>query len=262
MSKIESRKAQKKAKKVELILEKRRENRKLKKIQAKSNKKKEPEDPENPRISKKEAKIQTLARLEKAKLNADQSFLRICIDLQFENLMSEKELIHLARQLSRVYGLNKINPVHLTLASLSETSKTFQICCQKNQGFANYIWNRSQKPIDELIADPSKVVYLTPDADQVLEDFNKDFVYVIGGLVDDSVKKKSTLIYAQDHGYQVAKLPIDQFCHRQESGTFKQILTINQVFEIILNKANQGLDWSSALAKSLPSRIGFSSASK
>ena len=79
---------------------------------------------------------------------------------------------------------------------------------------------------------------------------------MIGGLVDDSVKKHSTLTYAQTHGLKTAKLPISEHCQRADSGSFKQILTINQVFEILMNKAN-GLDWPKAFSNSLPIRTGF-----
>ena len=79
---------------------------------------------------------------------------------------------------------------------------------------------------------------------------------MIGGLVDDSVKKHSTLTYAQANGIKTAKLPINEYCERADSGSFKQILTINQVFEILLKKAN-GLDWAQALSNCLPIKTGF-----
>ena len=79
---------------------------------------------------------------------------------------------------------------------------------------------------------------------------------MIGGLVDDSVKKHSTLTYARTNGIKTAKLPINEYCERGDSGSFKQILTINQVFEILLKKAN-GLDWAQALSKCLPIKTGF-----
>ena len=91
---------------------------------------------------------------------------------------------------------------------------------------------------------------------QVLEEIEKDKVYVIGGLVDDSVKKNSTSSYAQNHGIKTAKLPIQEHCERAGSGTFKQIFTINQVFEILMKKAN-GSDWPQALSNCIPIKTGF-----
>ena len=81
-------------------------------------------------------------------------------------------------------------------------------------------------------------------------------MYVIGGLVDDSVKKNSTCSYAQNHGIKTAKLPIQEHCERAGNGTFKQIFTINQVFEILMKKAN-GSDWPQALSNCIPIKTGF-----
>ena len=120
------------------------------------------------RISKKVAKFEAIARL-KAVLENEKDHFKFCIDLQFESLMIEKELTHLARQLSRSYGFNKTSdkPCHLTLASLNKSSKTFQVCCDKNDGFANYILNQSEQAVHELY-DKDSIVYLTPDSDQVI----------------------------------------------------------------------------------------------
>ena len=175
-------------------------------------------------------------------------------------LMSEKELIHLAQQLSRVYGFNRksSDPCHLTFCHLPKDCKTRQICCDKSEGFANYILNFSEKSlIDTFENRKQDLVYLTPDSDNLLEDIEDNKIYVIGGLVDDSVKKLSSLSFAKDQGLTTAKLPIDKYCSRIE-GSFKQILTINQVFEILLNKI-QGFSWPQVFSQSLPSRIGFQS---
>lgn len=250
-----SRNAKKKALRIEKIKQKRRENRKLKKEISKHNKKSQELDPN--RNSKKFQKLEAISRLKSA-LEKDDN-LKICIDLQFETLMSEKELTHLARQLSRVYGANKKseNPCKLSLANLDKTSKTFQICCDKNDGFANYILDFQEKPIQEVFHEKkSSVIYLTPDSEETLTEISNEKIYVIGGLVDDSVKKHSTLNFAKENGFKTAKLPIEEFCERKK-GSFKQILTIDQVFEIILKK-HQGLSWSESL-KILPLKTGFCS---
>ena len=167
-----SKKAKKKAEKFARKKQKLQENRKFKKDLAKERKRnqvKKSTDLEGNerRISKKEAKFETISKLKSILENKDDHF-KFCIDLQFENLMIEKELSHLARQLSRVYGFNRSSekPCHLTFSSLNKSSKTFQICCDKNDGFANYILNQSDRSVHELY-DKDSIVYLTPDSDQV-----------------------------------------------------------------------------------------------
>ena len=260
-----SKKAQKKALRLEKLKAQNKANRKLKKQLAKDKKKEltsksgQSTASEN-HVSKKTLKLQTIEKLQNVLKDDESSRPKICIDLQYEELMSEKELIHLAQQLSRVYGFNRksSNPCHLTFCHLPKDCKTRQICCDKSEGFANYILNFSEKSlIDTFENRKQDLVYLTPDSDNLLEDIEDNKIYVIGGLVDDSVKKLSSLSFAKDQGLTTAKLPIDKYCSRIE-GSFKQILTINQVFEILLNKI-QGFSWPQVFSQSLPSRIGFQS---
>ena len=260
-----SKKAQKKALRLEKLKAQNKANRKLKKQLAKDKKKEsisksgQSTASEN-HVSKKTLKLQTIEKLQNVLKDDASSRPKICIDLQYEELMSEKELIHLAQQLSRVYGFNRksSDPCHLTFCHLPKDCKTRQICCDKSEGFANYILNFSQKSlIDTFENRKQDLVYLTPDSDNLLEDIEDNKIYVIGGLVDDSVKKLSSLSFAKDQGLTTAKLPIDKYCSRIE-GSFKQILTINQVFEILLNKI-QGFSWPQVFSQSLPSRIGFQS---
>lgn len=260
-----SKKAQKKALRLEKLKAQKKANRKLKKQLAKDKKKEsisksgQSTASEN-HVSKKTLKLQTIEKLQNVLKDDASSRPKICIDLQYEELMSEKELIHLAQQLSRVYGFNRksSDPCHLTFCHLPKDCKTRQICCDKSEGFANYILNFSEKSlIDTFENRKQDLVYLTPDSDNLLEDIEDNKIYVIGGLVDDSVKKLSSLSFAKDQGLTTAKLPIDKYCSRIE-GSFKQILTINQVFEILLNKI-QGFSWPQVFSQSLPSRIGFQS---
>ena len=260
-----SKKAQKKALRLEKLKAQKKANRKLKKQLAKDKKKESTSKSgqstrsEN-HVSKKTLKLQTIEKLQNVLKDDESSRPKICIDLQYEELMSEKELIHLAQQLSRVYGFNRksSDPCHLTFCHLPKDCKTRQICCDKSEGFANYILNFSEKSlIDTFENRKQDLVYLTPDSDNLLEDIEDNKIYVIGGLVDDSVKKLSSLSFAKDQGLTTAKLPIDKYCSRIE-GSFKQILTINQVFEILLNKI-QGFSWPQVFSQSLPSRIGFQS---
>lgn len=260
-----SKKAQKKALRLEKLKAQNKANRKLKKQLAKDKKtesisKSGQSTASENHVSKKTLKLQTIEKLQNVLKDDASSRPKICIDLQYEELMSEKELIHLAQQLSRVYGFNRksSDPCHLTFCHLPKDCKTRQICCDKSEGFANYILNFSEKSlIDTFENRKQDLVYLTPDSDNLLEDIEDNKIYVIGGLVDDSVKKLSSLSFAKDQGLTTAKLPIDKYCSRIE-GSFKQILTINQVFEILLNKI-QGFSWPQVFSQSLPSRIGFQS---
>ena len=110
----------------------------------------------------------------------------------------------------------------------------------------------------EAFGDPSRVVYLSPDASAELERLEEEVVYIIGGLVDDSVQSRVSLEYAVEQGLRTARLPISKYMRRKNGGaaTFKQILTINQIFEILLT-LYETEDWKAALGRGVPARTGF-----
>ncbi|XP_033116640.1 tRNA methyltransferase 10 homolog B-like isoform X2 [Anneissia japonica] len=182
---------------------------------------------------------------------------RVCIDLSMSAIMSSKEISKLAQQLGRVYGANKKaeKPMHLILAGLELDSDIHKACVQKNDGFNNYLIEKSEKPLLEMFA-LEEVVYLSPDSDQVLEVLDDSKVYVIGGLVDENPIKSHTLNHAKQCKLATARLPIDEYMHRQPNGTHSKILAVNQVFEILLNFHNEG-DWRKALVAGVPKRKGF-----
>ena len=204
-------------------------------------------------LSKEELKTLQRSRLTRAL----ESGVKVCIDFQFEADMMEKELNHFANQAKRVYGSNKSaeNPFNLYFINLSKSSQTYQICCEKNDGFESYLLHSEEEGIEDLF-DLKTVVYLSPDSETTLETIDPEAVYVIGGLVDDSVKKNTSSRYSESVGIKTARLPITNYMKRAETGSFKQILTINQVFDILLDFHSSG-DWSSALEKNIPPKTGF-----
>lgn len=54
--------------------------------------------------------------------------------------------------------------------------------------FFFFQWDVSNKPYTELFP-LEKLVYLTPDSNKVLSSIEADKIYIIGGLVDESVQK-------------------------------------------------------------------------
>ncbi len=173
-----------------------------------------------------------------------------------------QELNHLANQLKRVYGANKAStwPFHLYFLSLKPEGRILRKCCEKNSGFLDYCLTFDGRGVAETFVDdhPDRIVYLSPDAAEELTDLDPSSVYVIGGLVDDSVQSRVSWDYAQSAGLRTARLPIQRFMRRRsaESSGGKQILTINQVFEILLTYY-ETKDWRAALSRGVPARTGF-----
>ncbi|XP_076065717.1 tRNA methyltransferase 10 homolog B-like [Oratosquilla oratoria] len=205
------------------------------------------------RISKKQEKELTRTRLKNALVNG----IVIAIDLQFVELMTQKEKTRLALQLGRVYGSNKkfLHPAHIHFVNLREDSTFYQLCCAKNEGFQDYIVSRSEFSVTQLFQSKD-IVYLSPDAQNVLTGIDVNKVYVIGGLVDETVKKQQSFTFARNESIPSARLPIKEILVKGDSGTFNTILTINQVFDILMTYLDFQ-DWRLAMLKHVPVRKGF-----
>ncbi|EPY78656.1 RNA (guanine-9-)-methyltransferase domain-containing protein 3 [Camelus ferus] len=102
------------------------------------------------------------------------------------------------------------------------------------------------------------LVYLTPDSEHALEDVDLNKVYILGGLVDESVQKKVTFQKAQEHSVKTARLPIQEYMVRRqnEKNYHSEILAINQVFDI-LSTYFDTQNWPEALKKGVSSRKGY-----
>ncbi|XP_022244744.1 tRNA methyltransferase 10 homolog B-like, partial [Limulus polyphemus] len=167
------------------------------------------------------------------------------------------ELHKLSSQLRRLYGSNRHSqrPLHVFFANFSQESSLYRICCEKNQGFANYVVDMNAKSPQQLFR-REELIYLSPDSPHVLTDLNPEVVYVIGGLVDETVKKKLSLQVAVQSGLLTARLPIIEWLKRGSKGTFSTVLSVNQVFDILL-KYHETNDWTQALLTGIPQRKGF-----
>ena len=97
----------------------------------------------------------------------------------------------------------------------------------------------------------ARVVYLTPDADEALEELENGVTYVVAGLVDRPVRKNCTRDAANLHGCEVKRLPLKEFrgaMKRRREG----ILNVDVVVHILLRYRDNGGDWAEALSMALP----------
>lgn len=173
---------------------------------------------------------------------------RICIDLSFDAEMTEKENRSLAKQveLSTVANKTASCPVALTITSFEETSRFGQLL----QGMARQKWplNIETKPAWEAYR-PEQLVYLTPDAPNVLTELDPEKVYCIGGLVDRQVSRHMTVNHAAEQGVAAtARLPLREHCRMHNNA-----LNIDTVVKILLEFRACG-DWKQALETVVPQR--------
>jgi tRNA (guanine9-N1)-methyltransferase len=142
----------------------------------------------------------------------------------------------------------------------SDDNLFFKICCKQNEGLAKYVIDMQEESVVDLYPN-DKLVYLTPDSPNALTEFDPEKIYVIGGLVDETTTKNVSLQFAGEKQISTGRLPIDEYFMPDKSkkeavGTFKKVLTVNQVFDIILTWY-RSKDWVKAISAGLPERTGL-----
>ena len=94
-----------------------------------------------------------------------------------------------------------------------------------------------------------KLVYLTADSENLIEDLDPEMIYIIGGIVDHNRYKLLTFNKANEQGIKHARLPIRENINLDSSA----VLTVNHVFDIIGNYLIHK-DWKKTLEISIPTR--------
>lgn len=83
---------------------------------------------------------------------------------------------------------------------------------QRLPGFDKWMIKKENRSYIEVLQDQKEnLVYLTADAETVLEELDPKKIYIVGGLVDRNRWKGITMKKAKDQGIQSAKLPIGNY---------------------------------------------------
>ncbi|NXG07985.1 TM10B methyltransferase, partial [Sakesphorus luctuosus] len=107
------------------------------------------------------------------------------------------------------------------------------------------------------------IVYLTPDSENgkyftCFGQRARDKVYVLGGLVDESIHKELTLRRAREQSLQTARLPIREYMVRAPNARnyHSETLAINQVFDVLCTYY-ETRSWSAALRAGVSAGKGY-----
>ncbi|KAI9995804.1 hypothetical protein PInf_012872 [Phytophthora infestans] len=186
-----------------------------------------------------------------AYLMAAEEGVKVVIDCEFEEKMTDKEKKSLSQQIMFSYGVNRKSrtPMNVYITSLhGDTRNNLENIC----GFHEWLaFTESSKSYMDFFKKES-LVYLTADSPNIITKLSRDKVYIIGGIVDRNRLKGITYEKAVEQGIETAKLPLDAVV---EMGAATRVLTVNHVFEI-LAQFSEIKDWAQATLATLPSRKG------
>lgn len=195
-------------------------------------------------------KERSIAKRE-TRLMAAEEGIKVVIDCQFDEKMTEKEKKSLSQQIMFSYGVNKRScmPMNAYITSLNgDIRKNLE----KISGFHEWqTFTESSKSYMDIFKKES-LMYLTADSPNTITKLRRDKVYIIGGIVDRNRFKGITYQKALEQGIETAKLPLDIVL---EMGSATRVLTVNHVFEI-LAQFSEVKDWAQATLAALPLRKG------
>lgn len=174
----------------------------------------------------------------------------VCIDGKFTSQLTDKERRSLRSQIGHMYGhMRRVErPCHLWIASLEDSMR--QLLYQIDNANTWPIHYRTESVLELFPPDKHRIVYLSPDATDLLEDVTADTVYVIGGIVDRNRLKNCTVTEARTLGLQSARLPIFETLQCKMNNS----LNVNHMYEILQTQSVTH-DWRQTFERCLPKRV-------
>lgn len=173
---------------------------------------------------------------------------QIVIDFSFESVMNQREISSAMWQANLVAGAMKRckRPMGINLTGISgatakegeKMSADHWVCKKTEKPFIDHFW---LKPDSN-----KKIIYLSPDAQNTLEEIHENGVYVVGGLVDTNILHEQSLLEAKKLGVESRRLPIDGIITKG-----RRCLNISSVCFILVKFWEEG-DWVKAVKAVLP----------
>ncbi|KAL7637777.1 UNVERIFIED_CONTAM: hypothetical protein RMT77_011389 [Armadillidium vulgare] len=179
----------------------------------------------------------------------------LVIDLDFYDYMERREVTSLSEQLKISITRNKLSlePFNLTLCNVDVDCKKYQSLFKfmPNMAEPNFPINVTPKSYLDIFP-KEKLVYLTPDARDVMERFDHEAIYIIGGLVNLRDSVNITLGKATRENIKTMKLPVEEYHISKKSNND---LAIHVMVNILLDLQKNG-DFKRAF-KNIPRRLLF-----
>ena len=186
----------------------------------------------------------------------------ICFDLNFNHYMEKKEQKSLSSQLALCYNINKRNNKKINFYFTNMTQELMNILNKNDADKWKVHYN--DEPfylIDDLIKLKKEFVYLSPDAEEELNDVSEDKIYIIGGIVDRTVIQNLSLnriiSLKNDDNCEIKivakKLPLIKYI-KDVKNTVLNINTVVEILSLYADMDEDKKDWKTVFEKALPKR--------
>lgn len=179
-------------------------------------------------------------------LRAMNSGVTVCIDLSFNHLNSPREQRSLVKQCTLSYAAirNAVSGVSLHISSLEgDIGEALQA-----QGVSQWHIHRHNSSAFNVFK-KSDIILLSPDAESAIQDLDMSKVYVVGGIVDRTVRSNITLDSAIENGVTALRLPMKEFFPQAQS----HVINIDQVISLFCHY-QETKDWKLSMELTIPAR--------
>lgn len=167
----------------------------------------------------------------------------LIFDCGFSDVMTKWEMQDAARQLKFAFSINRDHRKPFVM----------HFCNMKRDSYLWHALKLQMKNIEKVpirmhggditdVFEPEKLVYLSPDAEVELQEFNPDDHYVVGTIVDKGAQMPLTLAKAKRLNIRCARLPLQKYIRFFSHKT----LTLDQMTHIML-ELKKSQDWTKAL---------------
>lgn len=175
----------------------------------------------------------------------------VCVECSFDEANRvPREMRSLSKQLEFCMVANRraAVPVQLHFTGFRGELKRDTIEVHRAEGWDVIMEERPAPQVDTFRG--KRIVVLSPDAEDPLDRVEEGCVYVIGGLVDRTVKKGTSMGFAESNNVVARRLPVQEAGVAEGRGV---VLNINHVLEALLGRL-AGEEWGEVLARVVPGR--------
>ncbi|NWW62816.1 TM10C methyltransferase, partial [Ifrita kowaldi] len=169
----------------------------------------------------------------------------LVFDMSYEKEMSVREVTNTVRQivLSESCNRRSVDPFHIHFCNFKDDSLYHrEFIKQYREAWGKLLITVTDQCYTEIFP-KDKLIYLTADSPKVMKTFDHDKIYIVGSMVDKSIKTGVSLARAKRLGLETAALPLEKYLLWS---TGAKNLTLDQMMHILLTLKDTA-DWKKAL---------------
>ncbi|NXU42521.1 TM10C methyltransferase, partial [Drymodes brunneopygia] len=169
----------------------------------------------------------------------------LVFDMSYEKEMSFREVTNTVKQLVLSESCNRrsVDPFHIHFCNFKEDSLFHrEFIKHYKEAWGRLLITVTDQCYTEIFP-KDKLIYLTADSPKVMKTFDHDKIYIVGSMVDKSIKTGVSLARAKRLGLETAALPLEKYLLWN---TGAKNLTLDQMMHILLTLKDTA-DWKKAL---------------